>query len=376
MNDEGAMRLALREAARAAGRTFPNPSVGAVVVAGGRVLGRGHTRPPGGAHAEVVAIEAARRRAGAAALRRATLVVTLEPCSHTGRTPPCTGAILDAAIPRVVAGVRDPHPLVAGRGIARLRRAGVEVVTGVLEEACREHHRGFLSVCERKRPWFELKLASSLDGRIALASGESRWITGARARAAVHAMRARSDAVLVGSGTALADDPELTARRPGRDGQATRVVHAPVRVLVDGRLRVPTDARLYTCEVGEAWVLCARGARGRRTRERVGARVFELPRARTGGHLDLRRGARALARAGLTRVLVEGGGQLAAAMLRAGLIDEIHWMLAPVLIGADGRPALGALELARLRDAEHLEGAKVRRLGDDLMLSGRVPGAH
>jgi diaminohydroxyphosphoribosylaminopyrimidine deaminase/5-amino-6-(5-phosphoribosylamino)uracil reductase len=368
MTPEAAMRLALREARRGRGRTFPNPCVGAVVVAGDRVLGRGHSRPAGGAHAEVVALERARRRAGAAAVRRAILAVTLEPCCHHGRTGPCTDAILEAGVRRVWVGVRDPHPLVGGGGLRALADADVALRVGVLEAECRDHHRGFLSVCERGRPWVVLKLASTLDGRIATASGESRWITGERSRAFVHALRAVSDAVLVGSETALADDPALTARR------GDRVVHAPVRVLVDSRLRVPLSARLYREPLGEAWVLCARGARGRRTRERAGARVLEV--RRSGDRLDLRAGLERLAREGLTQVLVEGGGTLAAGLLRSDAVDEIHWMLAPKLIGGDGRPALGPLGLRRLAEARRLEGVEVRRRGEDVHIRARVADAR
>lgn len=368
MNSEAAMRLALREAKKGAGTTFPNPCVGAVIVRGETVLGRGHTRPVGGAHAEIVAIERATRRHGAAALRGATLATTLEPCCHAGRTGPCSDAIRKAGISRVYVGVRDPHPFVAGGGIRRLKRAGVKTEVGVLEGECREQLRGFLSVCERGRPWVVLKLASSLDGRIATANGESRWITGERSRAFVHRLRKDCDAVMVGSGTALADDPALTARR------GEKFLRAPVRVLVDGSLRVPTRSQLFQQPKGEAWVLCARGARGASAREAVGARIFEV--TRRSGHLDLRAGLKKLAKAGLTQVLCEGGGQLAAALLRAQLVDEIHWMLAPTLIGGDGRAALGPLALKQLAAATSLERLSVKRLGEDLHLHGWTSNAR
>jgi len=202
VNAESAMRLALAQGRRARGRTHPNPCVGAVVFRGDRVLGRGCTRPAGGPHAEIVALRDAVRRFGAARVRGAAIAVTLEPCSHTGRTGPCTDAILEAGLRRVFVGHADPHTEVSGRGIRTLRRAGLEVEVGVLADACRELHRGFLSVCERGRPFVDLKLASTLDGRIATASGESRWITGPDARAAVHRPRARSDAIPVGWGAA------------------------------------------------------------------------------------------------------------------------------------------------------------------------------
>jgi diaminohydroxyphosphoribosylaminopyrimidine deaminase/5-amino-6-(5-phosphoribosylamino)uracil reductase len=366
MTPEAAMRLALREARRARGRSFPNPPVGAVVYRGDRVLGLGHTRPVGGAHAEAVAVARAVRRHGERALRGASLAVTLEPCSHTGRTAPCAELLARAGLARVAVGHVDPHPFVSGRGVRRLRRAGVAVRVGVLEAECREQHRGFVSVCQRGRPFVMLKLASSLDGRIAVASGESRWITGPAARAEVHRLRARVDALLVGSGTALADDPELTARRDGR------VVHRPVRVLVDARLRVPADARLHRGGEGRSWVLCGSTAAAARRRAlaAAGARVLEVPLR--GRHVDLRRALRRLAREGLTEILVEGGGELAAALLRALLVDEVHWFTAPRLIGSDGRPALGALGVGSLAAAPGLTRAQVRRLGGDVHLVGRI----
>ena len=363
--DERMMRLALRMASRGDGRVHPNPSVGAVVYRGDRILGRGVTRPPGGAHAEIVAIESARRRHGARAVRGASIAVTLEPCNFQGRTGPCTEAILEAGLARVVGGCRDPHPKVAGKGYARLRRSGLDVVRGVLEEDCRHQHRGFLSVIERGRPWVTLKLATSLDGRIATSSGESRWITGAASREVVHRLRDANDAVMVGSETARADDPELSVRRN------EQVLREPIRLLLDGRLRVPNSARLLSGAAAErTWVLCRKGARGiRRVRARAG-RVLEVPAL--GSHVDLDRAFRMLAEEGLTRVLVEGGGGLAAALLRADLVDEVHWMLAPILLGGDGRPGLGPLELARLVDAVSIDPTNVRRRNQDLHVHGMI----
>ena len=367
MTPERAMRLALGQARRAEGSTFPNPPVGAVVYRGDRVLGRGYTRPPGGPHAEIVALENARRRHGGACLRGASLAVTLEPCCHQGRTPPCITAVANAGISRVAVGHRDPSREVGGRGLRRLRARGLQVEVGVLEEACRYQHRGFLSCLERGRPWVALKLAASLDGRIATSRGESRWITGEGSRARVHALRARADAIVVGSGTALTDDPELTARRNGR------VVRRPIRVLVDSGLSVPAGRRLFRGrEAANTWVLAAPRAPAERRRrlEARGVRVLSIPRR--GGHLDLTRALARLAQEGLTSLFVEGGGGLAAALFREGLIDELHWFAAPALIGGDGRPAVAALKLPRLSSRIRFETRSLKRVGEDLYLHGLV----
>jgi diaminohydroxyphosphoribosylaminopyrimidine deaminase/5-amino-6-(5-phosphoribosylamino)uracil reductase len=363
------MRLALAQARLASGRTFPNPPVGAVIFRGDQVLGRGRTRPVGGAHAEVVAIDAAIRRHGARAVRGSSLAVTLEPCSHTGRTPPCANRVIDAGVASVWIGHRDPHPEVSGRGAARLRRAGVHVELGVLERECREQHRGFLSVLETGRPFVSLKLAATLDGRIATAAGESRWITGPAARAAVHQLRRRTDAIWIGAQTALADDPELTARVGGR------IVHRPVRLVADPRLRLPPNARMLRGAPGSTWVLC--GARAPRARRRAleaaGARVLEL--AYEGDQLDLRRALRRLGQEGLTEILVEGGGRLAAGLLRRSLVDELHWFTAPLVIGEDGRASMGALGARALADAPRLARVVLRRLGNDAYWVGRFAEA-
>lgn len=359
------MRLALVAARRASGRSFPNPPVGAVVFRAGRVLGRGATRPAGGPHAEIVALDAARRRFGDAALRGAEIAVTLEPCDHVGRTGPCTAALVAAGIRRVHVGHRDPHRLVAGRGLRRLRAAGIDVREGVLEAECRTQHRGFLAVVARGLPFVSLKLAASLDGRIATASGESRWITGPAARAVVHRLRARADAVGIGSETARLDDPELLAR------VGVRIVHRPLAVVIDSRLRLSTEARcLRAGGAGRTLVIGALGAPAARRRalEAAGARVRLVPAKE--GHVAPRAAARLLAREGVTELLLEGGGRLAAAWLRAGLVDEVHWFVSAKLLGGDAKPALGALGLRRLVDAVALGEPAVRRLGNDVYVRG------
>jgi diaminohydroxyphosphoribosylaminopyrimidine deaminase/5-amino-6-(5-phosphoribosylamino)uracil reductase len=359
---EEAMQLALARARRASGRTFPNPAVGAVVVRGDRVLGAGETQPPGSAHAEVRALRQAARRHGELALRGATLAVTLEPCAHHGRTPPCTGAIRDAGIARVWIGQRDPHPLVSGRGIRALRRAGLEVVTDVCAEECAYQHRGFFSVHRRGRPWVELKLAATLDGRIATRGGESQWITGEAARAFAHRLRDASDALMVGAGTARADDPSLSVRDP-----AGAVKRVPVRIVVDSALATPARLSLYRDAYAErTWLLTAHGHSPRALAARAanGARVLETPRR--GGHLDLAQALARLADAGLTQLLVEGGGGLAAALMRVGLVDELHWFVAPSVLGSDARAAVAELGIAKLASRVRFEITDMRRLGPDL----------
>lgn len=353
------MREALRLAARAGGRVAPNPRVGGVIVRRGRRVASGYHARYGGLHGEASAIRRARGRT-----RGATLYVNLEPCAHHGRQPPCLDAVLEAGFARVVIGMRDPDPRTSGRSIRRLRRAGVEVCVGVEKAACRDLNRGFVSRLERGRPFTTLKLASSLDGRIATASGESRWISGPAARALVHEWRRNADAVAVGSGTAAADDPALTARR-GR-----RIVHRPLRVLVDSKLRIGPGARLFR-ERGDALVLTTRSAPAARIRrlEAVGVRVLPV-RARA-RRVDLPAAWRALANAGVNELLVEGGGGLAAALLRAGLVDRLELLLAPLLIGADGRAVLDSLGVRRLPDALHPEVTALRRVGDDLHLTAR-----
>ncbi len=356
--DSSYMREALRLAARARGRTAPNPLVGALVVRGGRVLARGFHASPGQPHAEALAL----RRAGDSA-RGATLYVTLEPCAHHGRTPPCVDAVLRARPARVVVGMRDPDPRTAGRSLARLRRSGLPVVCGVEESSCLALNRGFVSRVTRRRPYTTLKLAASLDGRIATRSGESRWISGAAARARVHRMRAEVDAICVGSGTARADDPELTARRDGR------VIHRPRRILVDSELVTPPGARLFADPEHPALVLGAADAPAARRRalERRGARIVAVRRSRR-GKLDLARAWEMLADLGVNDLLVEGGGGLGAALLRAGLVDRLALFIAPILLGGDARPVLGPLALARLADAPRAHARRVRRLGEDLWL--------
>ena len=318
------MDHALRLARRGLGNVWPNPAVGCVLVREGRIVGRGWTQPGGRPHAERMALDAA----GAAA-RGATAYVTLEPCAHHGRTPPCAEALIAAGVTRVVSALTDPDPRVAGRGHAMLRAAGIGVTEGVRADAAAALQRGFLTRVTLGRPMVTLKLATSFDGRIATGSGESRWITGEAARRHVHALRLTHDAVMVGGGTARADLPALNIRGFGAVRQPVRVViaNAPIPDLP------PEDAAH-----GPLWVLPG-----------------PLPEALA-----------ELGRRGLTRVLCEGGGQLAAGLLGAGLVDELVGYTAGVLLGGDGRAAVGPLGLQHLSDAPRFRLAEARPLGGDL----------
>jgi diaminohydroxyphosphoribosylaminopyrimidine deaminase/5-amino-6-(5-phosphoribosylamino)uracil reductase len=342
------MAVALRLAERGLGQVWPNPAVGCVVVKDGWIVGRGWTQAGGRPHAEFEAL----RRAGNRALG-ATAYISLEPCAHYGRTPPCTMALLHAGIRRAVVAATDPDPRVDGRGIEQLRQAGVEVALGLRKDEAERLNAGFFLRVRAGRPLITLKLAASLDGRIATRSGESRWITGEEARRRAHRLRATHDAIMIGSGTALADDPELTCRLPGLEGRS------PVRIVLDGRLRTAPGRRLArTARKVPTWVITRADADSRRRAalERCGVEVLTVGTA-AGEHIDLHGALAALAARGLTRVLVEGGSQLAAALLRARLVDRLAWFHGPLVIGGDGLPAVAALGADALAECVRLEGA-------------------
>ncbi|MFN9096553.1 MAG: bifunctional diaminohydroxyphosphoribosylaminopyrimidine deaminase/5-amino-6-(5-phosphoribosylamino)uracil reductase RibD [Alphaproteobacteria bacterium] len=352
------MRAALALARRGLGNAWPNPAVGCVLVKDGRVIGRGWTQPGGRPHAETEAL----RRAGDAA-RGTTAYVTLEPCSHHGRTPPCCEALAGAGIARVVMAMRDPDPRVNGRGLAMLRGAGIAVEEGLLEPEARALNAGFFRRIQAGMPVVTLKLASTLDGRIATASGESRWITGEAARREVHALRARHDAILVGSGTVLADDPDLTCRIPGME----RV--PMLRVVADARRRTPQAARLVQgAALAPVLIITAPGhpPAAQAPFIAAGADIVTVP-AHAAGGLDLPSLLRALGRRGVTRVLAEGGAGLAAALLRHGLVDRLVWFHAPAVMGGDGHPAIEGLRLAALSAMPRFRRTAQRALGDDML---------
>lgn len=350
------MREALRLGRSALGSAWPNPAVGCVIVSGEQIVGRGATAPGGRPHAEPQALS----EAGEAA-RGATAYVTLEPCAHHGQTPPCAEALIAAGVARVVVAVGDSDPRVSGRGIEMLRKAGIEVRQGVCEDEAREALSGFFMRVEEGRPHVTLKLASSFDGRIATASGHSQWITGPEARQRVHEFRASHDAVMVGAGTARADNPMLTVR--GVD-----VPRQPVRVVVSRRLDVPLMSELART-AGEVPVWMCHGpdadAALREAWSGLGAELVEC--GLQGRQLEIGSVLRALGDKGLTRVFCEGGGALAASLLSAGLVDELIGFTAGVVIGAEGLPGVGAMGLARLEEAPRFHLIEAEAVGGDIM---------
>jgi diaminohydroxyphosphoribosylaminopyrimidine deaminase/5-amino-6-(5-phosphoribosylamino)uracil reductase len=354
VSDTEHMAHALRLAARGLGNVWPNPTVGCVIVKDGIVVGRGWTQPGGRPHAEVRAL----LQAGPMA-EDATAYVTLEPCAHHGMTPPCANALIAAKVARVVTALTDPDPRVSGKGHALLHAAGIAVTENVLQAEATHLNAGFLKRVTQGLPFVTLKLAASLDGRTATATGESRWITGPDSRRKVHAMRLTHDAVMVGSGTALADDPDLTVRDMG-------AVRQPVRIVLDRMLKHSPESRLgRTARENPVWLIHGPTApdAARNAWEATGAALIESPE--TNGHLNLQAALQTLATKGLTRILNEGGSTLAAALVKAGLVDELAMFTGGVLIGAEGHPAFGPTSLFELSAASrpHLFG--IETIGRD-----------
>jgi diaminohydroxyphosphoribosylaminopyrimidine deaminase / 5-amino-6-(5-phosphoribosylamino)uracil reductase len=355
------MRRALELARNGLGLASPNPMVGAVVVADGRVVGEGWHEGPGTAHAEVMALEAAGDRA-----RGATLYATLEPCSHQGRTPPCAPRVVEAGVARVVAALQDPNPLVEGSGFRLLREAGVEVMVGILEDEGRELIAGFAKHVGTGLPFVVLKMAASLDGKIAARDGSSRWITGEEARRDAHRLRGGSDAVVVGVGTALADDPSLTVRLDGYRGRQ------PLRVVVDGRGRLPASAALLDTSASTLVATCSASADTRAEWERHGAEVLVLD-PDEGGRVPLAGLMSALGKRDVQTVLVEGGSRLAWSAVQGGVVDRLVLYLAPKLVGGLAAPGvLGGEGVATIADALPMSIRSVERIGEDLKVVADV----
>jgi len=339
------MLHALRLAERGLGNVYPNPAVGAVIVKDGVVAGRGWTARGGRPHAETVALA----QAGDSA-KGATLYVTLEPCAHLGKTPPCTEAIIKSGIKHVVAACTDPNPLVAGKGFAQLRASGIEVTEKVCEAAALKLNEGFFSVIKRKRPFVALKLATSLDGKIAAASGESQWITSHASRSMGHHLRAQHDAILTGSGTVLHDNPQLTCRLPGREKDS------PQRVVIDSHLKIPADARIFP-----AWLFTSEAAfkkyKGREC-------VFAVEKE--GSNLSLKKILEKLAEEGITRLLVEAGSGLSSAFIEQNLVNRIYWFRAPLVIGEKGMSAIKGNDLP-LSALQRYMLQEVQEIGEDIL---------
>lgn len=355
------MRAALSLAARGLGNVWPNPAVGCLIVKDGRIVGRGWTRPGGRPHAEAKALS----EAGAAA-RGACAYVTLEPCAHYGETPPCCDALIEAGIGRIVVAADDPDVRVSGRGLAAIRDSGIELAVGACAAAAEELNAGFLLHRRLGRPLVTLKLATTLDGRIATRRGDSKWITGELARARGHLLRSRHDAILVGSGTVVADDPMLTCRLPGYDGRQ------PVRVVADGRLRTPADGRLAR-SAGDVpvWIFAA----GEGDDSPLRAAGCDVIRVVAGGNRGVLVESilNELAKRGITRLLVEGGGKLAASLLAADLVDRIVWFRAPSLAGGDGLPGIAGLPVDTVDQLHRFRRTAVQPIGDDVLESYARP---
>ncbi len=352
------MTVALGLASRGLGNVWPNPAVGCVLVRESRIVGRGWTQPGGRPHAETEAL----KRAGEAA-RGATAYVSLEPCTHHGQTAPCAEALIEAGVARVVIALEDPDPRVAGKGRSLLHAAGIEVACGVEAEAAARLNAGFIKRVVEGRPLVILKLATTLDGRIATHAGESRWITGECSRRRAHLLRAQADAVMIGANTALIDDPELTCRLPGLEART------PVRVVLDRRLRTALTGKLVAgAHEHPCWIVTAEHPPADRARafRDAGVELIEVG-VDADGRPDLARGLAALGDRGLSRVLVEGGSHLVTSLFRAGRVDRLAWFRAPLMMGGDGIPGALAFGVDRLADAPSFRRLSVEPVGEDVL---------
>jgi diaminohydroxyphosphoribosylaminopyrimidine deaminase / 5-amino-6-(5-phosphoribosylamino)uracil reductase len=356
--DKSYLRMARRLARKAEGRTSPNPIVGAVLVRNGRIVGTGYHQFAGGDHAEIAALKRAGHKA-----RGATLYITLEPCSHYGRTPPCTRALIGAGIKEVVAGTRDPNPLVAGRGLRLLERAGIKVRVGLLEAECRALIEPFTKYITRRLPFVTLKLAATLDGKIATVSGDARWISNEASRQWVHRLRNQTDAVLVGVETVRADDPQLTCRIPrGRN---------PWRIVLDSRLRIPISAQvLRQPDPQKTIVVTTAGASEAKASaiEALGAKVWRLPAHDAG--ISWRPLLKKLAALGILSIMIEGGAAIAASALKEKIVDKVVFVYAPKILGGDGRVMFDGLGIRRMRQSIPIKELQVQKSDGDLIVSG------
>lgn len=361
--DHEYMQRAIRLAERGRYTTHPNPNVGCVLVRNGTIVGQGWHKRPGEAHAEINAL----KQAGELA-RGSTAYVTLEPCSHTGKTPPCADALITAGIKKVVAAMIDPNPLVGGQGMEKLASAGIETVTGILETQARAINPGFIKRMEAGRPFVRVKLGMSLDARTAMASGESQWITGEYSRRDVQFLRAQSSAILTGSGTVLADDPGLNVRLSAEDLNIEGDIRQPVRVVIDRQLQTSPSARMHSLE-GETWLFASEDAIRSTDKpwQQAGAKLFAV--AENNGHVDLQAVMALLAREQINLVHVEAGNRLCGALLYQQLVDEIVVYIAPVILGNDARGLFDLPGLVQMKDKVALQMMDVRQTGSDLRIT-------
>lgn len=339
--DEKYIRIAIGLAAKAKGMTSPNPCVGAVIVKNGRIIGKGYHRFAGGPHAEVYALRQAGKRA-----EGATLYVSLEPCCRFGRTPPCTEAVIKAGIKRVVAAMKDPNPLNNGRGLRMLKKNGIKTEAGILEPLARELNEDFIKYIRKRMPFVVVKIAQSLDGKIATRTGDSRWITGETAREFVHRLRSEVDAIMVGAGTVLKDDPSLTAR------VKVKRVKQPLRIILAGRTRIPANARVFNSKGGGVLIVKTKDKSGR---------------------IDIRSLLKELAGREITSVLIEGGGETVASAFEAGVVDKVYFFIAPKILGGrDAKTSVEGMGIERLSKAVKLQNVSSRKIGDDFLIKGDV----
>lgn len=348
--EEKYIKLALELAKKAKGLTSPNPCVGAVIVKNGRIVGKGYHKKAGWPHAELYALKEAGKKA-----KGATLYVSMEPCRHYGRTPPCVNFIISAGIKRVVAAMKDPNPLNNGKGLSILRKHGVKTEVGVLEAEARKLNEPFIKYITKKMPFVIVKVAQSIDGKIATKTGDSKWITGAKARAFTHRMRKEADAIIVGARTVLKDDPLLTARIKGKDinqPSTTGLERQPLRIILSGKSKIPASARVLNSEGGQAIIAKAR---------------------KNNGRVDVKSLLKELAKEGVSSVLIEGGGETIASAFEAKVVDKVYFFIAPKVIG--GRDATTSVEgpgIAKVGKAIGIKDMTVRKIGDDFLIEGYV----
>jgi len=363
------MEQAISLARLALGQVSPNPAVGAVIVGKSRVVGQGYTQPPGSPHAEVMALKQAGKRA-----RGSVMYVTLEPCCHYGRTPPCTKAIIDAGVSEVHFAMLDPNPLVFGKGKAELEEKGIKVYVGEHEEDAKQINEAYIKFITTGMPFVTAKFAVSLDGKIATKSGDSKWISSEAARKWVHNLRYTADAIMAGANTVIIDDPQLTVRTCGDRGGIARA--QPLRIIVDGRGRTPSTARVLSAP-GRTMLVLARSLQPdeKETFAQAGAELLEL--SSTDGLVDLEELFKVLGKKEITNVLVEGGGILLGSLFDCGLVDKVVAFIAPIIIGGgEAKTAVGGRGVDRVADALRLERVCVERLGEDVVVSGYVSAGH